>query len=1298
MSMKNVIMAFFFAVLLSSGAVQESNLSFAEDYTVLSEAAVLDSELDDKADIYNILPSSSSAQRRANRRATDLHRQKLDKKRSRWSTLSLKDKLERVPQWVRNKINRLHIKELRKTVAKAQRQSRILQGGFTRVATMGVLGGLMVLIGLTDTNTLAVSAVGFGLLVGSVRDGSEYIEIRKGLVVTEDQIVAKTAADNNVEDIRNFKQAKFSKQVSLKMTALSAAKAQTMAAKAALVSAKAKLSSDDSDRPAGKTMVRLMKDLSECEVLEQDLIGEVNDLLDTSKAIEGMTQMNSESVKISNQLFVTNPDKMTCSFEIECKFPNDHGLTSSGLMESAAAHIKANYRAEGIQQGAYYGDYSETSQQSIVVSVDSSLHNEVQSYASHDEMSFDEQGYIFCVEIKTPVWTVERATKRIPILMNALKTFRISGGSCDNGNGDRGFIDVECGMHVHIGVCKYGYANMMRDFIREIERKIAIGDVLNADETMWVDWMNSIVCNYSVLQISIDTVIHASRRSGNCYYSNPVDNYAARIKRAYALQAIAETLKPEFAYNRKGEMDATVWKDMWLGFINAYMEHNQMYHCTNLMCAWEEWDGEEDIPQYVMQAYQSAMFGPANALCDMIASERGAGDGGSYPNVNMGALAKHGTVEYRQQGGLLNSDAMIAWLYFLHSVHALSMSGMRYEMEGGLSEEDAKLVLVDMAHSAVVRMSASTAKADALFKHLSLVDEGVLGPGWSEYVQNNNALDTSKGNKNRDFLAVAGGFGLSALFTKLSPLMLLLGAVCMVVGCGVGGLVKLKRNSHLSKREAFGLRKVLGPALGDRGRQSIGVAMFEDGRGRVRKAARPESEQSGSWQNRGYNRGWGYVESGSDMPAIAGPLLIEALVGSRDNRDYTADAWMVHTRYATNGAINERNAHPMRADNITIMHNGVVNDGPLREFLKEDGQLDEGTRLGADAKNNETDTFAIGAALNYAGSDNDGIELMSQMVDGSMRIMWVDEREKLADNLSPRIHLWSNTSDLWFGETVNGNIVWASEKDILLEAFGEYKSDRKGRGKTHGSCLIRGSVFPAQIGAHYVIDYDFGLINLGRCGSIKTYDSNAWRSGTTKKETTTTQSKSGEVMVTETKGGVTTIKPLSQIDACSSPAKDCGIPVDAESKWEEEVATDRGVFVWDEATQALIKQETPLMLKELTCPCGLQESACVENCPALTEHETENPDTLMDINNNIAVDVAFGDVDWDCIDCLAGDCVCSENETLIQQSIRKNTEQEMRENLENYIMENADVIEYEALDDDMKELYDDLMSSETRQG
>ena len=31
-------------------------------------------------------------------------------------------------------------------------------------------------------------------------------------------------------------------------------------------------------------------------------------------------------------------------------------------------------------------------------------------------------------------------------------------------------------------------------------------------------------------------------------------------------------------------------------------------------------------------------------------------------------------------------------------------------------------------------------------------------------------------------------------------------------------------------------------------------------------------------------------------------------------------------------------------------------------------------------------------------------------------------------------------------------------------------------------------------------------------------------------------------------------------------------------------------------------------------------------------------------------------------------------------------------------MENADVIDYETLDDDMKELYDDLMSSETQQG
>lgn len=301
--------------------------------------------------------------------------------------------------------------------------------------------------------------------------------------------------------------------------------------------------------------------------------------------------------------------------------------------------------------------------------------------------------------------------------------------------------------------------------------------------------------------------------------------------------------------------------------------------------------------------------------------------------------------------------------------------------------------------------------------------------------------------------------------------MLLVSAVVLLINCGIGGLVKMYRNKNLSRREAFGLRKILTSELGSRGKQSIGVAMFDEGRGRVRKAARPRDESDSGWTKTrsswgtGYSTGWSRYESGSDMPTVAGPLLVEALAGSRDHRDYTADAWMVHTRYATNGAINERNAHPMRADNITLMHNGVVEDRALRAFGNEEGWWDGDTRLAKDFVGNETDTFAIAAALNHTGSDNDGVHLMSQMVDGSMRLAWVDEREKLADNISPRIHLWSNTQDLWFGETVNGNVVWASEKGILLDAFGDYYAEEDGRGKSHhGSCLKPNSVFPLKLG------------------------------------------------------------------------------------------------------------------------------------------------------------------------------------------------------------------------------------------
>jgi len=1294
MNIKNVLMAFILAVMLSGGAVEETNLSFAEDYTVFSEEVVYDGEQNDNNIAYKLLPSSSSSMRRANRRATSLHRQRLGKKRSRWLTLSwvydrngFRDKWDKLVTGAKERF-------YANLAAQAERRARILQGGYTRIALMCSWSVALIILGLQTSSI--VSLAGLGLLAGTVRDGSEYVEVRKGIVADTEQITNLMAHKAKADEVRNFKQAKFAKQVDKLMTELNAAKAQTMATKISLEDAENRLQhSDESRRPSGKQMLELHTKLEACAQAEDLLIAKVNSVLDTSTAVEAMSKVKADSYReMGDRLFVTNPQKVTCSYEIECKFPNDQAMSHSASMEMAAQHFKAKFREEGISQGCYTGDYSATDQNSIIVSVDSSLDNSVEDYASHDEMHFEDNGYVFCVEIKTPVWTIERATKRIPILMDAIKSFRIPGGSAGPDSSGRGFIDVQCGQHVHVGIARYGHSNEMRQFISRMERKIHNNTELSDIEVFWVNWMAAIVCNYSGMQSQIDSLMHVSRRSGNCYYSNPVNNYATRLQDAYALQQVAKSMKIDFAINDDGVVDSHVWKQMWKDFINIWCSQGTRSHYReSYMNTLDDWNvEEEDVPIELYRALNIARYGPANIVLDMIAAERGSGDGGGYPNVNMGALNKHGTVEFRQQGGLLNSDAMLAWLYFLHSLVCLSMGGMRFKLKPTDDHDMQIASIVNMTHHSIERMSASTAKADDLFQHLGLVDEGVLPPGWASFVQTNNALNSST-NKYRDFKAIGVGFGLMAV---LSPMLAIVGAIVLLLNCGIGGVVKLYRNKSLSRREAFGLRKILTTELGSRGRQSVGVAMFEEGRGRVRKAARPGDESSSSgWTHRGgYATGWSRYESGSDMPAVAGPLIVEALAGSRDHRDYTADAWMVHTRYATNGAINERNAHPMRADNITLMHNGVVEDRHVRAYGNSEGWWDGDTRLAKDFVGNETDTFAIAAALNFTGSDNDGVELMSQMVDGSMRLAWVDEREKLADNISPRIHLWSNTQDLWFGETVNGNVVWASEKDILLDAFGDYTVNDKQRGKSHhGSCLKANSVFPAQIGAHYVIDYDFGLINLGQCGAIAKHDANAWRSGTKSKKTKkTSQNTKGEVMVTETKGGVTTIKPLSQtVDACSSPAKDCGVPADIESKWDVD-ETDGGIYAWDSSTQSIVKVAVP------ACPCGLSEDACIgESCPELSAVASADKEAFMLLGLEEAKEIlsenAFTGNDWDCIDCLAGDCVCS-----VEQAVARDDANDMEHTLRKYLADNVDDVDYAALNPDERAVYDAFMESETRAG
>ncbi|MCR4831755.1 MAG: glutamine--fructose-6-phosphate aminotransferase, partial [Pseudobutyrivibrio sp.] len=130
-----------------------------------------------------------------------------------------------------------------------------------------------------------------------------------------------------------------------------------------------------------------------------------------------------------------------------------------------------------------------------------------------------------------------------------------------------------------------------------------------------------------------------------------------------------------------------------------------------------------------------------------------------------------------------------------------------------------------------------------------------------------------------------------------------------------------------------------------------------------------------------------------------------------------------HTRWATHGGVNDINAHPHKSGQVTLVHNGIIENYAL---LKEEYEL-------GDKLISETDTEVVAALINkfYKGNPQEAISRTVKKLKGTYALVI------MFDDLPDTIFAVRNVSPIVVGKADN-QMILASDPAAIYDYTKEY--------------------------------------------------------------------------------------------------------------------------------------------------------------------------------------------------------------------------------------------------------------------